>query len=176
VNDAVTCACDNEVMTGPIRLAPSAVGRQLTRTWLVRVVLLALLALELAFIVHLTLTPSDPVKSSPGVVQHVVRHLERRGLHWDVAELLLNVALFMPFGLLTFLLLRRALTTVVIGTALSCAIELSQHFWLPTRYARVSDVVTNAIGTALGVAVAWLAASVCRQMRARHHHATASPT
>ncbi|MDZ4257022.1 MAG: VanZ family protein [Gemmatimonadales bacterium] len=71
-----------------------------------------------------------------------------------VADLLLNVVLFIPFGFIG----RRVpgLTTVgigrwlLIGALLSLLIETTQLF-LAVRYATLSDVVANAAGMAVGV-------------------------
>lgn len=70
---------------------------------------------------------------------------------WWLLEDLSNVAMFVPVGLVLARLLRPG-RAFVAGTALSAACELAQHF-IPNRDGSLRDVLMNAIGTALGVAV-----------------------
>jgi hypothetical protein len=75
--------------------------------------------------------------------------------YWS--DVCLNVVGFIPLGFLFtayFSLVRpiprpRA-TVVVAGVALSLAIEIAQHF-LPTRDSSMTDVITNTLGTIVGV-------------------------
>jgi hypothetical protein len=83
-----------------------------------------------------------------------------RDFHWNrenAQEIAINIAGFVPFGffLCAYLSanpLRRhaALATIVSGAALSVAIEILQAY-LPTRTSSMADVVTNTLGTSLGV-------------------------
>ncbi len=79
-------------------------------------------------------------------------------------ERLLNVMLFVPFGVLAALvrpgwsLLRWA----AVGLAGSLAIELTQGYLLPGRDGSLSDLATNTTGTVLG---AWLARSLVARSR-----------
>jgi VanZ family protein len=73
----------------------------------------------------------------------------------------INVAGFVPLGFvcwLYFMTVRRirrtVLITVLIGAAVSLAIEYFQSF-LPTRFSGVTDIITNTIGT-------WIGAMLCR--------------
>ncbi|MCW2602749.1 MAG: VanZ family protein [Pseudonocardiales bacterium] len=70
-------------------------------------------------------------------------------------EVLANIALFVPFGVLAVVVLRRVLIALAIAVALSAAIELTQHWWLPTRDGTVQDVALNVLGAAIGCALAW---------------------
>ncbi|MGB9030818.1 MAG: VanZ family protein [Acidobacteriaceae bacterium] len=70
-----------------------------------------------------------------------------------------NIAGFIPFGFffaLWFSLMpgiaRPRLTTILLGFAISLAIETLQYF-LPTRDSSMTDLLNNTIGTALGVAL-----------------------
>lgn len=91
-----------------------------------------------------------------------------RGSSWTgtltspaVLQLVLNVALFVPFGVLvrTVLELRRT-STVLAGLATSVAIEVTQGTGIlglvgcAYRVADVDDVLTNTSGTVLGVLLA----------------------
>jgi fluoride ion exporter CrcB/FEX len=76
-------------------------------------------------------------------------------------DTVVNIAGFIPFGLVTGLCLRfwtrwsisRCVAmTIVIGASVSLTIELLQVF-LPTRDSSLSDVVTNILGTAIGAGV-----------------------
>lgn len=71
-----------------------------------------------------------------------------------VLEVLANVALFVPIGLLLAVAWPRwgLWRIVLIGAALSIVIETGQSF-LPSRFPTVSDVLANTTGTLLGAAV-----------------------
>jgi VanZ family protein len=77
--------------------------------------------------------------------------------YWE--DVLINIAGFVPFGFLAcayFSLSRRiktpALTTIVLGFTVSFTIESLQAF-LPTRDSGTTDLITNTLGTCIGV---WL--------------------
>ncbi|MFZ5624516.1 MAG: VanZ family protein [Gemmatimonadota bacterium] len=70
-------------------------------------------------------------------------------------DVVLNVVLFMPFGAAMAARTgggpgRRVLTAALTGLGLSFAIETTQYFFLTGRDASLSDLVTNATGSALG--------------------------
>jgi len=72
---------------------------------------------------------------------------------------LINIAGFVPFGFLVcayFSLARRirtpALVTILLGFTVSFTIESLQAF-LPTRDSGTTDLITNTLGTCIGV---WL--------------------
>lgn len=71
---------------------------------------------------------------------------------WDI---ILNVVLFMPFGLLLKWIYPKIKLwrILLIGACLSVSIEMSQYF-LNCGAAQIDDVMHNAIGTAIG----WLLA------------------
>jgi hypothetical protein len=77
--------------------------------------------------------------------------------YWQ--DVLLNIAGFVPAGLVLVNCLSMArsakcpaLTAVLIGFAMSLSIECLQWF-LPTRDSDMTDVMTNTLGTVLGVAL-----------------------
>src|SRR3984893_15539974 len=73
---------------------------------------------------------------------------------WDIA---LNIAGFVPFGFLFFAYLsghrqwnRAAILTILAGASISLTIEILQGF-IPSRSSGVTDIITNTLGTCLGV-------------------------
>ena len=70
--------------------------------------------------------------------------------HGAVADILLNVALFLPLGLALSADGWRPLRALTLGAAFSLAIEIAQ-FAIPGRDPSLSDVLSNTLGTALGI-------------------------
>lgn len=70
-----------------------------------------------------------------------------------LTDLILNVILFVPLGLALGGAGARPRTAAAIGLIASTAIELSQLWWIPGRYASVHDVITNTAGTVLGALI-----------------------
>jgi VanZ family protein len=75
---------------------------------------------------------------------------------------LINIALYVPFGMSAFSLFRRYRRTVLawigpvfLGAALSCCIEMIQLFE-PTRHCSALDVLCNMLGATLGTFAGWL--------------------
>jgi hypothetical protein len=73
------------------------------------------------------------------------------------ANVCLNVAGFVPMGFfftvyfsLIWPLRRSRITVVAMGLAVSLTIEIGQYF-LPTRDSGINDLITNTLGTAVGV-------------------------
>jgi VanZ family protein len=76
------------------------------------------------------------------------------------ADLVANLFLYMPLGLCLLMCwpsrwgpLQRLSWTVLIGTTLSCAIEMLQVH-APSRVSSLTDVVVNACGTLVGASIA----------------------
>jgi len=67
-----------------------------------------------------------------------------------LAELIQNILLFIPLGVSLTLAGVRPWRGVTIGALLSFTVEFLQQ-WIPGRDPNVGDIVTNTIGTALGV-------------------------
>ncbi len=113
----------------------------------------------LAGLAALTLTPSRVEESMPNLLDLVLRAAHRLGwesLDFTRLEIMANVLVFVPIGILSFLLLpRRAWAlSFLVGPALSAVIELTQRLALPHRAATLDDVVANSLGATLGVVVA----------------------
>lgn len=74
---------------------------------------------------------------------------------YDVIEFTANVAFFVPPALLIVLIvgLRRWWVAPLAGLLCSVAIELTQHFLLPSRFGTVNDVIANTIGALIGTGI-----------------------
>ena len=128
--------------------------RRFTRVWA--------LALSVPFLIGLaalTLTPSKVEDSMPNLLDVILTTTHRLGWEWldfTRLEILANVLVFVPVGILAFLLLPRRVwfLALLVGPLLSAMIETAQRVALPHRAATVNDVVANSTGAILGVAVA----------------------
>jgi glycopeptide antibiotics resistance protein len=127
------------------------------------------LSVYLALVARLTLWPSPAPSRSFDLVREVLAWLSRLGAPITYAglEATANVLMFVPFGVLVGLLVRRRWLVVVLGLCLSGAIELTQLLLLPTSVPTVQDVVLNTVGAALGV----LGLQAVRSLRARRRAA-----
>lgn len=134
------------------RLLPPS--RRSTRVWAVAIGLPFLVAVAL-----LTLTPARVEHAMPNLLDlllGVIHDLGWTSLDFHRLEVLANVAVFVPVGVLAFLLLPRRLwpLALLVGPALSLSIETVQGMALPHRAATVSDVLANSTGATIGVALA----------------------
>jgi VanZ family protein len=113
----------------------------------------AALVVYLALVARVTLWPEPAPDETFDVVRAVVGWLSDRGVPVTYAgvEAVSNVVMFVPFGVLAGLLVRRWWVVVLLAGATSAAIELAQRAFLPTRVPTVQDVVMNTLGAALGV-------------------------
>jgi VanZ like protein len=119
-----------------------------------------LLAAYTVFVLFVTLTPRGP---GEGVltrwVSDVLDDLHARGLllwvDFLTIEFIANIAMFVPLGLLTALVLdrRRRWLLLIVGTAFSGLIELLQLLFLPERFADWRDLLSNTIGFLVGAGV-----------------------
>jgi glycopeptide antibiotics resistance protein len=130
--------------------------RRLTRVWAV-----ALGIPFLAGLVLLTLTPSrveDTVPNLLDLALSTIHDLGWTALDFHRLEVLANVAVFVPIGILAFLLLPRRVgaLAVAVGPLLSVGIEATQRVALPHRAATVNDVLANSVGATAGVLLAVL--------------------
>jgi glycopeptide antibiotics resistance protein len=129
--------------------------------------------LALIGVVTLGPVPSDGRSS---LVHALVRLFDRfeatRWLDFLMVEFLLNIAMFMPLGLLLVLLLgrHRWWLAILSGIGLTFAIEFLQQA-LPDRVSDPRDLLANSLGSALGV----LATLVVTAAKARRVAAELAP-
>ncbi|WP_223622097.1 VanZ family protein [Microbacterium sp. EST19A] len=130
--------------------------RRRTRVWA-----LALGIPFLAGLALLTLTPSRVEESMPNLLDLVLSIAHRLGwasLDFTRLEVLANVLVFIPVGILAFVLLPRRvwMLSLLVGPLLSLSIEAAQRIALPHRAATVTDVIANSSGATAGVVFAVL--------------------
>jgi glycopeptide antibiotics resistance protein len=127
----------------------------------------------LGFVGWLTLSPQLPLgEGTDGFVWTVLDVLDRvPGTRWiDYAdvEFAANIVMFFPIGMFFVLLLGRGKwwAAILLGFALSVAIELAQLLVFTTRVADIRDVESNTTGAVLGaLAVLILTAGKARELR-----------
>lgn len=129
-----------------------------------RTVPLALLILYTIFIGLVTLTPNQldtgPGSFIMGLLDFLASHRATAWIDYVILEKLANVGMFIPFGLLVALQCgcRRWWVGWVTGIVFTCLIEGTQATLLsPTRYATISDLVTNSLGAGIGAAAGLIA-------------------
>ncbi|MBO0979931.1 VanZ family protein [Microbacterium sp. SD291] len=115
----------------------------------------------LACLAFLTLTPSRVENAMPNLLDLALRAAHRLGwesLDFTRLEVLANVLVFIPIGILAVVLLPRRFRALawLIGPAVSAGIELAQRIALPHRAATISDVLANSSGATIGVIAALL--------------------
>lgn len=75
-----------------------------------------------------------------------------------------NVLMFVPFGALVAVILRRRwLVAIPIAAAVSGIIELGQAVFLAGRTSSLADVVANVLGASLGLLCVLVATAVARR-------------
>lgn len=129
----------------------------------------------LAGIVRFTLTPVLTALpycfDHPYIPTHMAPFEDVIHRHGDyVRQIVLNVVLFLPFGVLQPLCDRcrgrrpRFWRCLLLALALSAGIELVQPLLHVFRRADITDVITNTIGGVLGYAL-WALGNVCCKKR-----------
>lgn len=123
------------------------------RWWRGRRAVGLLLAAWALVVVRLTLWPAPAPDDTFDVVRATIAWLVDHGIPVTYAgvEAVANVLMFVPFGVLTGLLLVRRWPIVPMAAAISAAIELSQRLFVPSRVPTVQDVVLNTLGAGLGL-------------------------
>lgn len=105
---------------------------------------------------HVKLVPLYHVTKLADIAAQANQPLSKTGT--ILIDILGNIAMFVPFGILASLLLKqerqsawkRGLLVFSAGLLFSLSIEIIQ-FWLPTRTSDIDDVIFNTGGTLLGV-------------------------
>jgi len=133
-------------------------------------------ALGIPFLVGLallTLTPARVEETMPNLLDLTLSAAHRLGwesLDFTRLEIIANVLVFVPVGILAFLLVPRRLwlLAVILGPALSLSIEIAQRLVLPHRSATVTDVIANSGGALIGVFAA-IAGTLLFAPQSSHH-------
>lgn len=130
------------------------------------------LAAYAAFVAVVTLTPRMPGTGFMArLVNAALAWLHERGLflgwEYSTVEFTANIGMFVPLGVLVFVL-RRRWWLLLAGSAFSGFIELFQASFLPGRVGEWRDIVSNSLGYLLGAAIALLA----RELSARRRYAS----
>lgn len=102
-------------------------------------------------------SPVDaPVDSALSkVLLFLHRHGAPQWVNYNLVEFTANIAMFVPFGVLLALILKRSHRwfAVVICFAATCFIELSQLLFLSHRVASMGDIVANTAGGIIGTGI-----------------------
>lgn len=114
-----------------------------------------LLGLYTIVIARLTLASASSESGIFGLLARITSHASNGRLDWSQTEVLANIALFVPAGFLTAIVLGRAWASAVLCVLASAAIELAQQRYLPSRVPSLADVEHNGLGGAIGALLAW---------------------
>ena len=135
----------------------------------------------LGFVGWLTLTPGSEAPTGSAVVLRVVARLQVYDTRftYDRVEFLANVGLFVPVGVFLVLLFGSRLWWVAVfaGFLMTSAIETAQRA-IPGRVPDDRDVLSNTMGTLIGVALALVLTfpATLRRHRARKRREALAPT
>jgi len=141
-------------------------GRAPGRSGMRMVFGLSVLVLYTAFILVVTLSPTQMDVNYQNAVVRLLDALHRNGVpQWfgyGEVEFLANVAMFVPFGFLVAILLpqRLSILTVLVGPAFSAFVENFQREFLSERVASIYDVYANSAGAIGGLILAALLRAV----------------
>lgn len=118
----------------------------------------------------LTLGPQPLDANGRGLLHRLIRFISGDNkLDWityALVEFTANIALFIPVGVLFVLMLgwRRWWLAVILGIALTVSIEAAQLV-LPDRVSDPRDVISNSIGSTIGVAIVLVVTTVRAKTR-----------
>lgn len=122
--------------------------------------------LTLAYLIVLAFVafwPTPVDQGAHGAISSLIRWLHAHGapawVRYSMIEFGANIAMFVPVGLFVAILAgaRRWWLGILVGFLASCAIEVGQLAFLPTRFATVYDVIANTSGAVIGAIIALLA-------------------
>jgi glycopeptide antibiotics resistance protein len=109
----------------------------------------AVLLVYLAVAAAVLLSPLSPEALVAGTTSVLRDSLGLEAVRQGWVEFTANVALFVPFGILVTVALRRAWVGVGLAVLLSAGAELGQLL-LPGRTASPRDVLANVLGATIG--------------------------
>lgn len=112
-----------------------------------RKIYISILCLYTLFILSKTLFFRTPTK---GVHLQLELFWSYKVIKVQFWQMLGNVVLFIPFGLLLYILHKRAWVVLLIGVLLSCSIEALQYL-LKLGLCELDDVFHNTLGTLIGL-------------------------
>ncbi|TFD91850.1 VanZ family protein [Cryobacterium lactosi] len=121
-----------------------------------------LLAAYVVVVLLATLWPTPLDQGYSAAIQKVLDVVHRNGVpEWfgyNKLEFSANVAMFVPLGFLSALLLPARVwwLALVMCPALSIVIEITQAVFLAARFATLTDVISNSIGAVIGILIAVL--------------------
>jgi glycopeptide antibiotics resistance protein len=107
------------------------------------------IAMWFAALIYMTMRPTSSGRARLNLAPFI------GGGRESARDDLLNVALFVPLGLMLATTGWRALRTLVVAFAISLAVEITQYVVGSRRTADVNDLITNVSGAALGWVLAW---------------------
>ena len=112
-----------------------------------------LLALYAGFVARLTLAVPSDSRAVFSAANYWFELFSGGRLDGAQIEMLSNVALFVPAGLLLAIVLQRPFLTVALCVLASVCIEVMQRLWFSYRIPDVADVVHNGYGAVIGVLI-----------------------
>jgi glycopeptide antibiotics resistance protein len=119
-----------------------------------RLVALALVLGYTCVVVQLTLRDPEHGHWAFALADRLATTASSGRLTWDRTEVLANVALFVPYGVLLTVLLGRAWAAALVCVLISAGIEAAQLLYLPTRVPTLADVEHNTLGGLAGALLA----------------------
>ena len=114
-----------------------------------------LLAFYSVVIARLTLRAASSETNVFGLLNRIMTRLSGGRLEWSDTEVLANIALFVPAGLLLAVVVGRIWVSVILCVVASAMIELAQQRYFPSRVPSVADVEHNGLGGLIGALLAW---------------------
>ncbi|MDY0892255.1 VanZ family protein [Frigoribacterium sp. CFBP9030] len=149
----------------------------LRASWASRTIAIFALALYGLAVALVAFWPSPVDQGARPLINRGLALLHRRGVpesfDYNALEFMANIAFFVPMGLIVVLLVggRRWWLGGLVGMSGSVAVELGQHFFLPSRFATVDDVIANTAGAVVGSIVGVIALWMRRSSRVARRRA-----
>jgi glycopeptide antibiotics resistance protein len=103
--------------------------------------------------------PSPVDKPIYGTLNSLIAHLHGLGVprwfNYSLIEASANVAMFVPFGFLVYVSLPGTgwRTAIATGLSASTCIEAVQFLFMAERFSSLTDIITNTVGTVIGVVI-----------------------